>query len=121
MDKLVLALVLVSVLTFIAGIAWGRRMKQLEMKDEAERKTAELDIRASGRTTRRVDKYIQDLFNSGGEWITVYDHYPTKQAAKMVVDMIRRRLEIEHHREVEVRSYKDGFELRLKGYDSKRI
>lgn len=114
MDKLILAFVLISVLTFIAGIIWSRRMKELEMKDEAERKTAELNIRASGRTTRRVDKYIQDLFNSNGEWIVVLDHYPTKQAAKMVVDMIRRRLEIEHHREAEVQSVKDGFKMRLK-------
>lgn len=30
--------------------------------------------RQKGRTTRLIDKYIQELFNHNGEWLTINDH-----------------------------------------------
>lgn len=56
--------------------------------------------RASGRTTRLADMYIQLLFATGK--VHVYDHYKSERSDLMLVDIIRRRLEIEHHVRCEV-------------------
>lgn len=53
--------------------------------------------RASGRTTRLVDKYVQELFNNLGEWVRISDHFPGRRANEMLMAKIRRRMEIEHH------------------------
>lgn len=34
----------------------------------------EYQHRQKGRTTRLIDKYIQELFNNNGEWVTINDH-----------------------------------------------
>lgn len=78
---------------------------------------SELKQRATGRTTRIIDYAIQCLFETPDEWIEVHDHWDTRQASKMLVDGIKRRLSIEHHLELEVRSLADNyFAIRLKNY-----
>jgi hypothetical protein len=52
------------------------------------------ELRASGRTTRLVDEQIQELFTNG--CVLVIDHYPTREAARMVFDKVLRRLDFEH-------------------------
>lgn len=51
--------------------------------------------RASGRTTRLADMYIQLLFATGKIYVT--DHHKSERSNLMLVDIIRRRLDIEHH------------------------
>lgn len=60
--------------------------------------------RQKGRTTRLIDKYIQELFNHNGEWVTINDHTDLSaeqvcrlQMARQLVDKIIRRLKIEHN------------------------
>ena len=50
--------------------------------------------RASGRTTRLADMYIQLLFSTGR--ISVNDHYDTRRMSRYLLDIIVRRLQIEH-------------------------
>lgn len=83
---------------------------------ETERGIFELEHRASGRTTRLIDKYVQELFNNPNEWVNVYDHWPERRAAAMLVDKIRQRLDYEHHLEAEVKGIEGGFAMRLKNY-----
>ncbi len=56
----------------------------------------ELSYRATGRTTRIIDEYIQELYRHLGEWIEIEDHYPSPQADRMVLDKIMARMELEH-------------------------
>lgn len=50
--------------------------------------------RASGRTTRIVDKLIQDFFNNGACY--VYDHHASQNARNNVAHILLLRLESEH-------------------------
>jgi len=56
--------------------------------------------RATGKTTRIADKYVQEYFNiKPGEFITVMDHYQggtEGRANKMLCDIVCRRLKEEH-------------------------
>lgn len=56
----------------------------------------ELKNRHTGRTTRLVDEYIQELFRNRGEFIEIVDHYRGIQAAEMVARRICARLKHEH-------------------------
>lgn len=51
--------------------------------------------RRSGRTTRLVDKAIQDLFTTG--MARIVDHYPSHLADKQLLYLVMRRLELEHY------------------------
>lgn len=60
--------------------------------------------RQKGRTTRLVDKYIQELFNHNGEWVTINDHTDLAseqehhlQMTRHLFDKIIRRLKFEHN------------------------
>ena len=60
--------------------------------------------RQSGRTTRLVDKYIQELFNHNGEWITINDHTDLAieqsyhlQMTRQLFNKIIQRLKFEHN------------------------
>lgn len=55
------------------------------------------ELRATGRTTRLVDKYIQDLFNNRGEWITVIDHWGSRHANDYLVERIIKRFHNEYN------------------------
>lgn len=57
---------------------------------------SEIAPRASGRTTRLADMYIQLLFATGR--IRVADHHGTERMSRYLVDIIVRRLQIEHSR-----------------------
>lgn len=60
--------------------------------------------RQKGRTTRLIDKYIQELFNHNGEWVTINDHTDLaleqachSQMTKQLIDKIIQRLKFEHN------------------------
>lgn len=60
--------------------------------------------RQMGRTTRLVDKYIQELFNHNGEWVTINDHTDLAseqayhlQMTRQLFDKIIQRLKFEHN------------------------
>jgi hypothetical protein len=57
-------------------------------------------LRRSGRTTRYADQFIQALFDSETANIkgsvVVYDHHGTQEATERLIDIIVRRLSIEH-------------------------
>ena len=48
----------------------------------------DLKYRATGRTTRLVDEYIQKIYENKGEWVKIADHYYSAQANKMVADKV---------------------------------
>lgn len=50
--------------------------------------------RTTGRSTRRVDDYIQKLFEQGE--IIVNDHYDNRKAHNILFDKVMRRLIFEH-------------------------
>ena len=67
-------------------------------------------IRASGRTTRQTDDYIQALFK--GKIIHVFDHHGTADANLYLLDNILRRISIEHpHLKLEVDRTENKIEL----------
>lgn len=53
-------------------------------------------FRATGRTTRLADKYIQELFDNPGEWVGITDHYPSRRAYELLMMIICRRVAYEH-------------------------
>lgn len=53
-------------------------------------------FRATGRTTRLADEYIQKLFNNPGEWVLITDHYPSRRAYESLMMIICRRVAYEH-------------------------
>lgn len=64
----------------------------------------EYQHRHKGRTTRLIDKYIQELFNHNGEWITINDHTDLSseqvchlQMTRQLFDKIVQRLKFEHN------------------------
>ena len=57
---------------------------------------AELE-RATGRTTREVDKLVYKFFTAPyGEWIAVVDHYAGRMADNMLFNKFMKRMETEH-------------------------
>lgn len=52
--------------------------------------------RMTGRTTQMVDNFIQKLYKNEGEWVEIYDHYPSRNADRMIMEKIIRRMQIEH-------------------------
>ena len=60
------------------------------------KQASSLSERASGRTTRMIDEYIQELYNHQGEWIEITDHWPTHRASDNILRKIIQRMELEH-------------------------
>ena len=87
--------------------------KSLEYKSGEELNY--LRYRASGRTTRLIDEFVQDFFNRpAGTKIHISDHYGFRQsdndkASKFLIDKLRARIEYEHHFECKVGRDSDGF------------
>lgn len=52
--------------------------------------------RMTGRTTQMVDEFIQKLYKNEGEWVGIYDHYPSRNADRMIMKKIIRRMQFEH-------------------------
>lgn len=56
-----------------------------------------IEDRATGRSTRLIDKYIQEFFtNPAGISVYVLDHYDDIRAHKLLLDRVISRLKIEH-------------------------
>lgn len=73
----------------------------------------DLKYRATGRTTRIVDEYIQKIYENKGEWVEIADHHYSMKANKMVADKVTARLKYEHSSdEFKYRRVK-GFEIML--------
>lgn len=70
--------------------------KEIEEDKEFLRSIEEIRCRMNGETTRRVDAYIQELYKNKGEWIEIYDHFPSINAHRMILEKIIRRMEFEH-------------------------
>ena len=87
--------------------------KSLEYKSDEELNY--LSYRASGRTTRLIDEFVQDFFNRPmGTKIHIRDHYGFRQsdndrASTLLIDKLRARIEYEHHLECKVGKDNDGF------------
>lgn len=73
----------------------------------------DLKYRATGRTTRLVDEYIQKIYENKGEWVKIADHYPSKQADKMLADKVAARLKAEHRNDEFKYRRIYGFEIML--------
>lgn len=58
--------------------------------------------KATGRTTRLADDYIQQLFKNIGNWVLVVDHFPIHKATEGLVDIIANRLISEHNIVIEI-------------------
>lgn len=56
----------------------------------------EMKARSTGKTIRCADHIIQQLYESKGEWITIVDHYPGGRSARILFNLIMRRMELEH-------------------------
>lgn len=63
----------------------------------------EMNYRIQGNTTRLVDKYVQELFDNAGEWITVRDHH--RNGTKWLIERLAQRMKNEHHIVIEFRRY----------------
>ncbi|WP_289300065.1 hypothetical protein [Xylanibacter muris] len=75
---------------------------------------SEAKNRASGRTTRQVDNYIQELFNAKiGEWITLFDHSECRTGNDGLFHKIRKRMEFEHGINLEVKRESSTFAVRI--------
>ena len=61
-----------------------------------DKEIEEIRIRMTGMTTRLADSYIQELYHNPNEWITVHDHYPSRNADRMLLEKILRRMAYEH-------------------------
>ena len=70
--------------------------ERINRKSELIGQLIELSGRATGRTTRIIDKYIQELYKHQGEWIEIKDHFPSPRADRMVLNKIMARMELEH-------------------------
>lgn len=87
--------------------------KSLEWESDEELKY--LMFRASGRTTRLIDEFVQDFFNRPmGTKIHIRDHYGFRQsdndrATTLLIDRLRARIEYEHHLECKAGKDNDGF------------
>lgn len=72
-----------------------KMMYNFELWDD--KRVSEEMFRATGKSTRLVDKLIQEFFEQpAGTKIPVCDHYPEKQADEFLLDRFMKRLELEH-------------------------
>ena len=90
-----------------------RFRESLKQKSDEELKC--LTFRASGRTTRLIDEFVQDFFNRPmGTKIHIRDHYGFRQsdndrATTLLIDKLRARIEYEHHLKCKAGKDNDGF------------
>ena len=63
---------------------------------ELSRRLIELKKRKTGRTTRLVDAFVQELFEKRGEWVKIFDHYHERNASRLLIKRIVARLNNEH-------------------------
>ena len=63
--------------------------------------------RATGRTTRLVDYYIQELFNHPNEEVEIIDHTNTQQSNTHLTQLILQRMYNEH-RQIKIKIIKQN-------------
>ena len=74
----------------------------------------EAKYRASGRTTRQVDEYIQELFNAKiGEWITLFDHSGCRTGNDGLFNKVCNRMKCEHGIDLEAKRRDSTFAVRI--------
>lgn len=70
-------------------------INKIKKESEASVNTFVLEPgRRTGRTTRLVDSFINELFTQGQ--VKVYDHHPLNHSSLMVLKMVLKRLKSEH-------------------------
>lgn len=70
--------------------------------------------RASGRTTRQVDNYIQELFNAKiGEWIILLDHSGCRTGNDGLFNKVCNRMKCEHGIDLEAKRRDSTFAVRI--------
>ncbi len=52
--------------------------------------------RMTGRTTRIVDEFVQMLYKNEGKWVVIYDHFPSDNNDRIVLEKVITRMKIEH-------------------------
>lgn len=73
-----------------------------------------IEHRATGRTTRLCDEYIQKLFTEGSTGY-IEDHYNSKRADRLLTDKIKNRLLAEHSNTTfYILECSKGIEIKLK-------
>lgn len=68
--------------------------------------------RATGRTTRLADAFIQELFKTGHT--KIYDHYNSRQAHFRLFNIICQRLELEHGGRNHFQFHPKSLEIKIK-------
>lgn len=68
----------------------------ISLYEELMKKLDEHKHRATGRTTRLADYFIQELFKNPGVFITITDHSDNKQSNDILTNLIQSRLFNEH-------------------------
>jgi hypothetical protein len=59
----------------------------------SDEELAGMAFRVVGTTTRLCDELVQKFFKAPyGEWVPVIDHYPSRQADRMLLDKFLRRM-----------------------------
>ena len=56
----------------------------------------EIRFRMTGKTTRMIDEFVQKLYENEGEWIEIYDHFPSMNDDRMVLEKVIKRMQFEH-------------------------
>lgn len=70
--------------------------ERINRRSELVGQLVELSGRLTGRTTRIIDEYIQELYRHQGEWIEIKDHHPSPQSDRIALNKIMTRMELEH-------------------------
>ena len=84
-------------MTGIGKLKYSEETEQrISLLNEAEKTVS----RATGRTTRMDDEFIQMLYNRHGEWVKIYDHYPSHSADNMILNKVIARMNLEHPSDV---------------------
>ena len=81
-------------------IGMGKYSEEMEQRISLLNEAEKMVSRATGRTTRMVDEFIQMLYNERGEWVTIYDHYPSHSADNMILNKVIARMNLEHPSDV---------------------
>lgn len=88
--------------------------KSIGIKDE--------DLKATGRTTRLIDEYVQELFNAKiGEWICPLDHFFDYRATEWLISRLATRMKNEHGIEIEVKKHEKTWRIRIPIADAERL
>lgn len=70
--------------------------KEIEEDKEFLRSIEQIRTRMTGKTTRIVDEFIQKLYKNKEEWVEIYDHFPSFNASRMVLEKVLKRMSFEH-------------------------